>query len=158
MASIMVDRLDGLSSSTAFKGPVRAATLATIPLSGEQTIDGIAIVEGDRVLVRSQSDTTQNGIYLASTGAWRRAKDFSLSRDVIKGTRVAVNEGTTQAGKVYAVASSNPVAVGTDAVTFSNVTVEGVQADDITEMIVLTQAAYDALSPPNATTLYVVVG
>ncbi len=158
MASTIVDRLDGLSSAAAFKGPCRVASLSNLTLSGLQTVDGVSLVAGDRVLVRSQSDTTENGIYVVSASNWRRAKDFNGSRDVTKGTRVNVVEGSTQAGRTYAVSSEAPVVVGTDDINFENVTVEGVQADEIDAIEVLTQAEYNALSPPDSSTLYVVVG
>ena len=51
MTSTSTDRIDGLSAALAIKAPVRVATTANITLSGEQTIDGVAVVEHDRVLV-----------------------------------------------------------------------------------------------------------
>src|SRR4051794_5043596 len=82
------------SANLAIKTPVRFATTANITLSGEQTIDGVAVVANDRVLVKNQTDATQNGIYLASTGNWTRATDFDSAREAVKGTLVYVNEGT----------------------------------------------------------------
>lgn len=119
MPSIAIDRLDGLSSATAMKGPCRVATTGNITLSGEQIIDGVAVVTGDRVLVKSQTDATTNGIYVADTGSWARAKDFSRNRDVQKGTRVYVTDGS--GGGEYAVASANPIQVGTSDIEFSEV-------------------------------------
>lgn len=55
MTSIQIDRTDGLSSSVAIKGPCRVATTANVTLSGEQTIDGVAVVTDDRVLVKDQT-------------------------------------------------------------------------------------------------------
>lgn len=51
---------------------VKLATLTNITLSGLQTIDGVALVAGDRVLVKDQTDKTQNGIWFASATAWTR--------------------------------------------------------------------------------------
>jgi hypothetical protein len=59
----------------AIKAPVRVATTANITLSGLQTIDGIALVAGDRVLVKNQSDATANGLYNGVTGNWTRTID-----------------------------------------------------------------------------------
>lgn len=117
MTSIMLDRTDGLSSATAYKGPCRVATIGNITLSGEQTIDGVAIVTGDRVLVRAQTSSVNNGIYVADTGLWRRAKDFAGSRDVRKGTRVWVTEGDTGPAE-FEVISENPILIGTSAIMF----------------------------------------
>lgn len=119
MNSIVIDRTDGLASSAAIKGPCRAATTANISPSGLQTVDGVSLAAGDRVLVKDQTAASENGIYVVDTGSWRRSKDFNKTRDVVKGTRVAVTDGTTQAGFFFEVTSSNPIAVGTSTITFS---------------------------------------
>lgn len=78
----------GTSPEEAIKAPCVASTPANITLSGEQTIDGVAVVSGDRVLVRSQTDTTENGIYDCSTSAWTRSTDWNDATDVINGMLV----------------------------------------------------------------------
>lgn len=118
MVSTAVDRNDGLSSSTAVKGPCRVATTANITLSGEQTINGIAVVTDDRVLVKDQTIASQNGIYVADTGPWRRAKDFAGNKDVRKGTRVWITDGTGSPTE-YAVTTANPIVIGTTGITFA---------------------------------------
>lgn len=117
MTSILIDRLDGLSSAAAIKGPCKVATTANITLSGLQTIDGVSVVANDRVLVKNQTTGSQNGIYVADTGAWRRSKDFSRTKDVVEGTQVLVTHGTN-ANSMYAVATANPIAIGTTAIVF----------------------------------------
>lgn len=119
MTSITVDRKDGLSSSTAVKGPCVAATTANILLTDEQTIDGVAVVAGDRVLVKTQTDAKENGIYVVSTGDWVRSRDFASARDVQSGTMVVVSGGATLAGQMAVVMTVNPVVIGT-----SNITLE----------------------------------
>jgi len=131
MTSITIDRRDGLSSATAYKGPCRVATTANITLAGEQTIDGIACVTGDRVLVKDQTDTRFNGVYVVDTGDWSRAKDFSRNDDVVKGTRVAVTDGATNAGGTYEVSASS-VNLDTSAMTF--IFVERLSVADITNL------------------------
>lgn len=91
-----VDRIQGLSGSLAVKAPCRVATLANITLSGLQTIDGISVVAGDRVLVKNQTLTADNGIYVASTSGWQRALDFNGPYDAVVGTIVLVNEGASE--------------------------------------------------------------
>ena len=54
------------------------ATTANITLSGLQTIDGYITIAGDRVLVKNQSTASQNGVYVASAGAWSRATDLDV--------------------------------------------------------------------------------
>lgn len=112
------DQIVGLNGFTAWKPPARVATTANITLSGEQTIDGIAVVSGDRVLVKDQTDATENGIWVAATGAWTRAADFNGARDVVYGTSVLVMTGTANALKPYALSTTSPV-VGTSSLGFA---------------------------------------
>lgn len=102
------DVVGGLSNSVAYKLAVRVATTANITLSGLQTIDGVALASGDRVLVKDQTTTSQNGIYTASAGAWSRATDFNNSRAIAKGTRVSVTDGTANSGITYAISTTSP--------------------------------------------------
>jgi len=116
-----MDRLRGSLSSVAIKPPVRCATTADIALIGLQTIDGIALAEGDRGLVKNQSVAAQNGIWLASASGWKRAADFNGSGDAVKGTQLVVNEGGTQSNFRYKVASADPVGIGVDAIVFEQI-------------------------------------
>src|SRR5918995_879202 len=79
----------GMSADLGWKQPVLLATTANITLAGEQSIDGTTTSE-DRVLVKNQTDTTQNGIYVSSSGAWARATDFDGPNDFTSGTMVLV--------------------------------------------------------------------
>lgn len=119
MASTITDRLTGINTSTAIKAPVVAATTAAITLSGEQTIDGIAVVAENRVLVKNQSDQTTNGIYVCKSGAWERAKDFDGSLDARKGSLIFVPSGTTNGGLIYYLSTADDVEIGTDNITFT---------------------------------------
>jgi uncharacterized cupin superfamily protein len=118
MASIQVDRIDGLSSAAAIKGPCKCATTANIALYAEQTIDGVAVVTGNRVLVKNQTSGSENGIWVCDTGQWRRSKDFVRTNDVVKGTQVAVTDGTISGGFVYALLTNNPINVGASSLSF----------------------------------------
>lgn len=119
MASTLIDRLDGLSSSAAIKGPVRVATTANIALYGLQTIDGVALAAGDRVLVKDQTAGYENGIYVADTGQWRRSSDFNRTRDVVTGTQTFVTNGTLYENRWFGLTSANPVSVGTSTIVFA---------------------------------------
>lgn len=111
-----VDRLDGLVGNTGMKRPVVVATTAAITLSGTQTVDGVAVVADDRVLVKNQASSVNNGIYVADSGAWVRATDCDGAYDMVNGTVVKVNSGT-QAGFWYTV-GTDPITMGSSAVTF----------------------------------------
>lgn len=114
------DRRLGVYGSSAFKVPVRAATTASIALSGLQTIDGVALSADDRVLVKDQASGIENGIYAASTGTWERAKDFNGPRDVVQGTLVMVVAGTTNGSGIFSLSTESPV-IGTSSLSFTNV-------------------------------------
>ena len=104
------------------KQSVRVATTANISLSGVQTIDGIAVQAGDRVLVKNQADATQNGILTVSGSAWSRATDANESGEVTSGLIVYVEEGTLQGKGRWQLTTPSPIVIGTTALTFGNVT------------------------------------
>jgi hypothetical protein len=81
-------RQDSFVEGLAIKAPVKVATNAPITLSGEQTVNSVPLLVGDRVLVKDQADPAENGIYVVQTSAWTRAGDFDGSRDVVGGTLV----------------------------------------------------------------------
>lgn len=90
--------LEGLKPKEA----ARAASTANIDLATGTllTIDGVALAADDRVLVKNQTVASQNGIYLAKTGAWVRTDDMNVSSEV-SGAYVAVQEGTASSGIIY---------------------------------------------------------
>lgn len=118
MTSTTTDRRRGVNASQALKVPCKVATSANITLSGEQTIDGVACTAGDRVLVKSQTDSKENGIYEVDTSAWNRAPDWNGTYDVVQGTIVRVHSGSTQSG-FWEVATSGSITPGTTEVTLS---------------------------------------
>lgn len=115
----LIDRLNGLSEGLAIKVPARVATTGDISLYGLQTIDDVAVAEGDRVLVWQQADAKQNGIYDASSGPWQRSKDFDGARDIVQGTTVIVNLGTVNAQLAFWVTSADPQRIGTTDITLA---------------------------------------
>lgn len=106
--STYTDVLYGAQTGAAIKAPTAVATTAAITLSGAQTIDGISVTQGARVLVKNQTDQTTNGIYVASLGAWQRAPDWQGQRDAAQGTIFVVYGGNTTAG-LWQLTSANPV-------------------------------------------------
>lgn len=118
MASITTDRRQGLNSGAAIKVPCVAATTANITLSGEQTIDGVACVTNDRVLVKNQTTGSENGIYIVDTGAWDYARDWDGSYDVTTGTLVLVTSGTTNTESLWRVSTTGAITIGTTSIAF----------------------------------------
>ena len=89
----------GASGVTPTHDPVEVATTANITLSGEQTIDGV-LTATDRILVKDQTDETENGIYVTDAGAWARSADANEASE-LNSAVVLVNSGTTQEGNIY---------------------------------------------------------
>lgn len=115
MTSSIVSRL-GTSPEEGTKAPCRVSTPVNITLSGEQTINTVAVVTGDRVLVRSQTDLTENGIYAVSAGAWTRTKDWNRANDVVSGVLVMDNH----TGTLYRASFTGTFTAGTTPVTFGS--------------------------------------
>jgi hypothetical protein len=97
--------------------PCRVATTANITLSGAQTIDGIACVADDRVLVKNQTLPAENGVYVVASGAWSRAAD-SNSVAELNYSAVDVLVGTLSAGISF-LQTSVIVTLGVDAVVYA---------------------------------------
>ena len=97
------------------KQSVLVATTANITLSAPQTIDGIAVAAGDRVLVKNQTTTAQNGIYIVAAGAWTRALDMDIWAEV-PGTYVFAEKGTTLADTGWVCTADISGTLGTTAI------------------------------------------
>lgn len=117
----IVDRRYSVAEGTAVKAPCRAATTANITLSGEQTIDGVAVVADDRVLVKDQTTGSENGIYTASTGNWSRARDFDGAYDIVTGTRIFVTDGTANGGAEFVVSTTGTITIDTTSIAFTSI-------------------------------------
>jgi len=111
--------VDALTQGLDPKGSVRAATTANITLSGTQTVDGVALSIGDRVLVKNQSTASQNGIYVVASGAWTRATDADTNSKVTGGMFTFVEEGTTNADTGWLLTNDGAVTLGTTGLTFT---------------------------------------
>ena len=117
---VIKSQLDAVAAAAAagyvIKAPVRAATTASITLSGAQTIDGVSVVATDRVLVKDQASAVSNGIYVAAAGAWARATDADTTGELVSGTTVYVQAGTTNGDKVFGLTTEDAsIVIGTDA-------------------------------------------
>lgn len=108
-------------TATDAKRSVRCATTGAIALSGLQTIDGVALAVGDRVLVKNQATASQNWIYVAVAGAWARAQDANESIECIPGHTVPVQDGNVNAGTVWQLINTSQPVLGTTALTFAQV-------------------------------------
>lgn len=112
------DRGDGLVGTLGVKAPCHVATTANITLYGLQTIDGISVLDGDRVLVKDQTNPIDNGIWYAAVGTWDRAPDLDGIKDVLNGTLVVVANGTVSSGYIYRTVCATDAVPGANSLTF----------------------------------------
>lgn len=110
--------VDSVAQGLNVKTACAVATTANITLSGEQTIDGVT-TSTSRVLVKDQTDASENGIYVSASGAWARATDLDAPQEVAS-SFVFITSGTNNADTGW-VCTNEPesVTVGTDDITFS---------------------------------------
>lgn len=110
--------VDAISVGLDPKPSVRVATTAPITLSGTQTIDGVAVIAGNRVLVKDQGSASANGIYVVDASTWSRSADANTDAEVTAGLFTFVEEGTANANAGYVLATDNPITVGTTDLNF----------------------------------------
>ena len=109
-----IDRQDAKNSA-------RVATIAHVVLTGLQTIDGVALAIGDRVLVKNQNNAAENGIYAAAAGAWTRTPDANTSLKVTPGLFIAIEEGTQNGGAMWQLDTPATIALNATPLHFAMV-------------------------------------
>lgn len=99
--------------------PVRVISTSNITLAGVQTVDGVSLSVGDRVLVAGQSDQSKNGIYTVVDlpGTWVRTFDFDKIYNIQRGMFIYVAEGTNHNETIWRV-TSQPTTLELHPITF----------------------------------------
>ena len=110
--------VDATAQGLDAKESVRALATVQTTLSGTQTIDGVSLVDGDRVLLTGQTNPAENGIYVVHAGAWLRAADATTGAQVTPGMFTFVEEGTTFSDTGWVLTSDGPTTLGTTALPF----------------------------------------
>lgn len=110
--------VDNVAQGLDVKASCLVATTANITLSGTQTIDGVAVAAGDRVLVKNQTAQATNGIYVVAAGAWTRATDADTWNELVSAFTF-VEQGTTQADSGWVCTVDAGGTLGTTAVTWA---------------------------------------
>lgn len=122
--AINKSQLDAVIAGLDFKASVRVATTAAGTLATNfkngDTVDGIVLVTGDRILIKNQAAAADNGIYIVTAGAPTRATDFDAWLE-IPGSIVAVEVGTANADTVWLATADQGGTLGTTAVTWSKI-------------------------------------
>jgi len=109
--------VDNLLQGLDAKASCRVATTVNITLSGPQTIDGVSVVAGDRVLVKDQTTTANNGIYLCAAGTWTRTTDADAWTE-LPAAFVFVEVGTVNANNGYVCTVAAGGTLGTTTITW----------------------------------------
>jgi len=111
-------------AGTYYNGPSNNGVGATLTVAASSlTIDSVVCVVGDRVLLQTQTNTYEQGIYvvrsIASTVVLERADDQQNIEQLKPGEYVAVGAGSVQAGTFFTLIEPIPQFIGIDAITFS---------------------------------------
>ena len=128
--------VDGLAAGLDIKASVRAASTTPITFSlpgyeqtqgtsgrgkisgAPNTLDGVTLAAGNRILIKNQTTGAANGIYVVTTvgtgtdGVWDRATDFDEDAEVTAGAFVFVEEGTVNADSGWVLTTNNPITIG----------------------------------------------
>jgi hypothetical protein len=116
--------VDSVAQGLDVKASVRAATTAPITLSSAlengDTLDGVTLATGDRVLVKNQSTASENGIYVVkASGAPDRALDANSDADITAGMFTFVEQGTTNGDTGWVLTTNGPITLGTTSLVFT---------------------------------------
>ena len=116
--------VDAAAAGIDWKASVRAATTAAVTLASDlengDTLDGVMLATGDRILVKNQASASANGIYVvAASGAPARASDANTSAEVTTGLAVFVSEGTVNGSTAWLLTTADPITLGTTGLTFT---------------------------------------
>jgi len=109
--------VDAVAQGLDPKASCVAATTVNITLSGTQTIDGVALIAGDRCLVKDQTLSQNNGIYVVAAGAWTRATDMDNWLEV-PGAFTFIEQGTVYADTGWVCTSNAGGTLGTTPITW----------------------------------------
>ena len=122
--ALYADVLGGLLEDQGTKAPAAVATTAdmTNSMTGLPIIDGYQTQINDRILVWKNTTQQLNGIWVANTGAWTPAVDFTNGNAIAAGTMVFVFHGTLYGGFTFACQVSNPT-FGSTPITFKIISV-----------------------------------
>ena len=119
--------VDSAAQGIDWKASVRAATTAAVTLASGlengDTLDGVTLATGDRVLVKNQATGSENGIYVVKvSGAPDRSTDADTGAELTSNFAVFVEEGTVNADQGYVLTNDGAITIGTTALTFTQFT------------------------------------
>ncbi|MGW8177404.1 MAG: hypothetical protein ACWGQW_01190 [bacterium] len=130
-----------------FKRYVKVAATTNLSLSGTDTVDGVSLTGGERVLAPYQTDLSETGIYVvASGGAWPRAADADTWDDLVSAA-VVVSEGTVNADTIWICKADEGGTLGTTDIEWESILTAGgvhdTPVDGATTIPISSNWAYD---------------
>ena len=130
--------VDSVANGLDVKASVRVATTAnldatynngsgtlTANANGAITVDGVTLVVGNRILVKDQSTTAQNGFYKVTTVGsgsaafvLTRTPDADAAEELTAGAFTFTEEGTANADNGYVLSTNGAITLGTTSIVF----------------------------------------
>jgi hypothetical protein len=141
--------VDSVASGLDVKTACIVASVANVTIATPgATIDGVTLVNGDRVLLKDQTDATTNGIYVFNGAAspMTRATDADADGEVKSGLYTFVSQGTVHASEGWILNTPNPITVGTTSLTFVLFSAGGTDYVGTTDRITVTGNQIDIAS------------
>ncbi|MFN2466143.1 MAG: hypothetical protein ABR598_07755 [Candidatus Dormibacteria bacterium] len=145
--------VDARAAGLDVKQSVAAASTANVVIATGTllVIDGYQTVAGDRILLKNQTTPSENGIYIAGSGAWARATDFNTTANMAPGSFVFVEAGTANASAGFVLQGTGAITPGTTAVNWTQFSGAG----EITVLAPIVKTG-NQLSAPNVPTKFAV--
>ena len=122
--SYVNDAVAGLRTRIIAECASTANVVIASALEAGDTIDGVTLVEGDRVLLKDQSTASENGLYTAvGSGAGAASRDIQFnSIEELSGQMIVVDQGSVNDNKIFLCTTNNTASLGSDSITYSVIT------------------------------------
>ena len=117
--------VDNLVTGLRTRVIARVASTANVNIStgleNGDTLDGVTLVTGNRVLLKDQSTASQNGLYIVvASGAASRDPEFDIISE-LAGQLILVSEGTTHADDLFLCTTDTSATLGSSAISYTQV-------------------------------------
>jgi hypothetical protein len=117
--------VDNLVTGLRTRVIARVASTANVviasALENGDVLDGVTLATGNRVLLKNQTTTSENGIYIVvATGGASRDPEFDIISE-IAGQLILVSEGSTHADDLFLCTTDTSATLGSSAITYTQV-------------------------------------
>ena len=120
------DAIAGLRTRIVCRAASTANVVIASALENGDVLDGVTLATGNRVLLKNQTTTSENGIYIVvATGSASRDPEFDVIGE-LAGQMVVIQEGTVNADLFFLCTTNTSASLGTDPITFTIVTPQNV--------------------------------